>query len=846
MIKKVKSMLVIAFLLASTIILFQAPKVKAAVGKANVYIICLSDVGGWWFNPEEVKEGAIKAVKPRFESYDASNIPVIHPKVGTSPPFLSISHEVISDWDAYQQIVESYTDVIIVNTHDEILPVPSGYTRESWADKIAVAMLERHVTWVHVGGYPFYYAWYQGATDKETWNTAGFQQLMQHINKGHVIIPCLSESERACLSTAAEKNLGGSIQGYTGWNSIYETQAVALRRPLLRSDLDDYEILPIWNNSNYYEGMVVAFVKPNEKFNPNTRQGFGVYVHVGTGQTFDADGNPTDADIFCGYAGCAAAVWTATTGFKGVTRSSRYDPGDVNFTIHVTPAITAWNEWEDGGGWEIHIGFFIMGGLKRPYWSSIDIDKISLYVKPEIPSSEDDYDSIEPYRPLACNAYPDFSEQVMEIGGKFSRSMLKTMTFGFSLFDPSQVSKVFSFLWLMSDWAGTLSYTSFNQTKMDVNVNFFVDTYQTSEGYYDIIEFQSTFGVSLKLSAGNREGWRVIPIHWGVKLWPTTPAEFSGPVTGDNIELAVHFSRSEEYTTTVLFDDFEEETWRYERNDLNPDSGYDYWGITSYNYSFDSSPPFPAGNCFWCAGTGDNSIHNKPNLDAGRYDKNMDAYLRMYIDLKPYKTAWLIYCVAVWWICQGDYFELYVKNINGAWTLADSITSTTTKHWRIIPLQNTINSIKFVFKSNNDNDVDIGAFIYYIEIRATIPNDADTNSDAGDTISYATFIGIPPPSFSGYLDDGDWYIINITSSGIWQFTLYPSLNTLFYIELYDMTDQRIAGPAQSILRSLSHGLYKIRLYSDVGFGQYNLITTYPSEGGGGGGRPPKLLGGEFK
>jgi hypothetical protein len=844
MIRKLQSILLFGILLSSALFVVKLPTASAFSEEAEVYIVCLSDVGSWWVdNKSKALEGGIDAISvtKTEDYYDKYNIASVHPKIGNTPPFSRISYKVVSDWNTYKNIVESYKDIVVVNTHGEIIPVPSEYGGLSWLDEVAEAMLSRGVKWVNIAGYPFYYGWRQGATDKEEWGASGFQQVFSHINI-NITLEHLPGSERDILSGEAEMALDF-------WKIEEGSYKVTRDRPLPASVFRDYLILPIWGDrpNDYYTGAVVAFVKPNERFSPNARN-FGCFVHVGTSRTFTEGGEEKDKDYYRAYVGVAAAVWTTTTGFEGVTKSSRYDPGDVNFTIHATPTILEYKYWDLSDYWEIHLGFFILGGLKRPYWSSIDINNIGLYVKPEIPTQEGNSISLQPFPDLTRNAHQDFSEQLMDATNGI---MLKSLLYGFSWFDPTQISKVFSGVMLFSDLLSPINYQDYSQQPTELNLEFFVDTYTTSEGYYDIIEFQSVFAINLRIyqatDLGLREGWRIIPIHWGVKLWPTAPAEFSGPVTGDNIELAVHFGRSEEYTPTVLFDDFEEETWRYERSDLNPDSGYDYWGITSYNYSFDYSPPFPAGNCFWCASAGDNSIHNKPNLDAGRYDKNMNAYLKSYIDLKPYKTAWLIYCVAVWWICQDDYFELYVKNINGAWTLADSITSTTTKHWRIVPLQNTINSIKFVFKSNSDNNVDIGACIYYIEIRATIPNDADTNSDAGDTISYATFIGAPPHSFSGYLDDEDWYIINNTSYATCQFALSSPLNTLFYIELYDMTDQKIAGPAQSIQRSLSRGLYKIRLYSDVGFGQYNLITTYPiEEGGGGGGRPPKLLGGEFK
>jgi len=123
--KKANLFLTISILLffsTSQILSFRIPEAKAATGKANVYIVNLPDVGGWWSRPQRVKKGAIAALTAlsqydnTSQHADTSNLPLIHPKLGNTPPFIDISYKVVSDWAVYKQIIESYEDVIIVNT----------------------------------------------------------------------------------------------------------------------------------------------------------------------------------------------------------------------------------------------------------------------------------------------------------------------------------------------------------------------------------------------------------------------------------------------------------------------------------------------------------------------------------------------------------------------------------------------------------------------------------------------------------------------------------------------------------------------------------------------------------
>jgi len=73
---------------------------------------------------------------------------------------LSVTVQIVDDWHL-QKPRESEANIIIINTHDEILPVPDGYTKREWIAKIADFLTNRWGTWTHIGGYSFYHVHYQ-------------------------------------------------------------------------------------------------------------------------------------------------------------------------------------------------------------------------------------------------------------------------------------------------------------------------------------------------------------------------------------------------------------------------------------------------------------------------------------------------------------------------------------------------------------------------------------------------------------------------------------------------------------------------------------------------------------
>lgn len=187
--KKLKTVCVVTIILVSFLYSVPQlmPQVKADQGSAKVYILKLDAVGAWWVdNMSDAVEGAIEACTPK-ERHD--NIPRAHPKCGETAPYYDISYQVVTDWSTYVDIIQYEVGVIIVNTHGEILPVPSGYSNTDWVDAIADAMITRSVKWAHMAGYPFYYVWHQGDSEKSFWGVNGFKALMNHIGLYNVQLP---------------------------------------------------------------------------------------------------------------------------------------------------------------------------------------------------------------------------------------------------------------------------------------------------------------------------------------------------------------------------------------------------------------------------------------------------------------------------------------------------------------------------------------------------------------------------------------------------------------------------------------------------------------------------------
>ena len=167
---------------------FSGSTIEMSGGPIKLYIVDLDGVGGSRAaNHSAVVDGAIQATFINMEhklSFPAYINDWLVPDYDVDV-YVNTSYELIHDWQAYMHVVENANNTIIVNTHDEILPVPNGYTKEEWIAVIADFMLNRWGTWVHTGGLPFRIVQHEnGAT--EEW-AEGFKKLMEYANQNVTI-----------------------------------------------------------------------------------------------------------------------------------------------------------------------------------------------------------------------------------------------------------------------------------------------------------------------------------------------------------------------------------------------------------------------------------------------------------------------------------------------------------------------------------------------------------------------------------------------------------------------------------------------------------------------------------
>ena len=266
-------------------------------GEVNVkiYIVALDGVDAKGLGDfDRVLQGIFSACKFNYSQCILELLG--HPTYTFGEIKMHISAVKVQNWSMYKEVIEASSNVIIINSHGEVLPVPLGYTKESWTDKIAEAMLTRNVTWVHVAGYPFYYYCRQDGTQGE-WREEGFQRLMAHIGKSN--ITCKHPRERVII------NMHIAAEWYLyPWTDKSNAARVQRENSLNASNFKNELILPIWGcEDTYLSGAIIKFAKSADTEN------FGFYVHIGANQTYTAGTVPTDADYWRGYVGAAAAIW---------------------------------------------------------------------------------------------------------------------------------------------------------------------------------------------------------------------------------------------------------------------------------------------------------------------------------------------------------------------------------------------------------------------------------------------------------------------------------------------------------------------------------------------------------
>ena len=836
MMRGLKRCILLTLLILSAVMPVTPKHALAYQGKVKVYIICLSNVGGWSFpnkiiNTQKVADGAIYALSP----LEDLNVPYVHPKYGKEPPFYYVDYVVVTDWSFYKSIVESYNEVVILNTHGEILPIPSGYSAADWIDKIADAMLNRHVTWVHTAGYPFYYAWYQGASDKTLVGEDGFKRLMSHINKGDVT--CWPPSGEDFELVRLNQYAGGELLS-GGFSHLFYAYNVWFGRPLKASDFNEYLIMPIHGGGDYYVSAAISFAKPGQKFDPSQRKGFGAYIHVGTYQTFTDDGTPTNADYMRGYIGAAATVQVEMQAFNptGMYASTNW----ADYAIHTRPVISSFSYNVQQAEVKVKLSFPVYG-WSRSSASGPHIQQVLL-----------ETDKVSPY--ASVQLMVNYSRTGKNTGlttftglhGDNSPPILETILFFGTLpFIPGElaaVATVSSGAKLWSDWfilstigsgeSGVLFPSSYVKTRLYPELT----SYQMDGLYYE--EFEYIFTIELTVNLNSLSQWRIIPLHYRIAII-TAEAGLTVWAAGE-LSIAIYsviVKSGEEAYPTIFFEDFEDGLDGWQVGDGNSGSSQDYWGIWDYNNPSGNIPKF-----VWCAYVGNNSINNDvPNWKVG-YDKDMNAYMDHQVDLKPYKRAALIYSFAAY-IKSGDYFYVEYHSLSG-WVVGKSYTDCfIIEGIDNITLPNTADVIRFRFVSNGDNDIAGGVFIFDIEIRGELPNDADKGVDAGDTLSNATAISYLTDSqvvYEGYLGTQtpkDWYSLNFDNAVLGKeliVDLYYAKEVKFVVTLVDPNNatRAISSSEASCVIDLT-GAWKIGISNRTGFGPYKFtISIYsPSSGG---------------
>jgi len=275
----------------------------------SVYIISLAGVGNYRAsNHSMVVEGALQAARvDTFGVFLDWNY-VVDVNV-------SITAHVVSDWEAYRMLIEWGNNVIVVNTHDEYLPVPSGYTKEEWVDKIADFMLKRWGTWTHLGGYPLYRVWHQNGT-REEWGEQGFKKLMSHIGRGNAT--CYPPAEK--LATFEGEYLISWLIPYR--NHTMPIGSLGLSNAGYPFSFDDFKGQILYAlyilESSYVTGGTIYF-RPNQ-----TAFNYGAYVHSSSWRFFDGSGYEFAElnDLAMGFISTVAAIWA--------------DVGDATYNVYGT------------------------------------------------------------------------------------------------------------------------------------------------------------------------------------------------------------------------------------------------------------------------------------------------------------------------------------------------------------------------------------------------------------------------------------------------------------------------------------------------------------------------------
>lgn len=843
---------------------------KADNGSASVYIICLPEVPCYNFGNQvnqtaktSVRDGAIEALGFR----ENDNLPRVHPLMGKTPPFYNIQYQVVTDWNTYRYVVQNLDNIIIINTHGEILPIPSTYSQVSWMAVIADAVLNRSVTWVHTGSYPFFQMWYQGNSTYELWGTFGFQNFTHYLGLDGVT--CWpppyphDETDMIRMNTYATDTLQGG-----GWQNLGGAYRAELGRPLNSSQLKNYTVTAIWGSeSDYMTGAIVSFVQPSRRFTPSQHKGFGAYVHIGTRNTDDGQ-HSTNSDFYRGYVGAVAAISVVVQKFETKEYFTSWSP-DVpahSYTevcVMVTPVISGWNFHDDANVsnkyWDVDVNYGIYCCMKTnatSYFDSVSFDVSSDYA-----------DGVAIVEECSVNAHRNDADHTLQIAGGIVSSVLGIVAFlapspepGSKLWGIMQILGGIMLFSDISDLTGNVYPDNSGDPKTrEAWVVYTPSVFQEDKSGFTFKEFESSIRVRAKIGVANFKPWSVAPLNVGLDVncmdysqKTVLSAYYDSDICYNNYNDQVF-----PFNTTIFFDDFGQNLDGWISGDLNPGSGQDTWGL----YTGNNGTGEP---CVWCAEVGNNSLHGDvPNVNAkpdwpyfGLYDKEMEATLSLNgLDLSPYTRVWIRYKTC-YFLGSGDYLAVEYTDPN--WNnLLSNYTASVGQDAPTLNIPRTCRAIRFRFHSNSDSNVDWGAFVYYVELIGELPNDANTDCDAGEIPGTALQINTGVP-YTGYLDDDrDVYNFTVTGSDITNrktitVSVFSPYSLPFLVSFANPAGQTVAGPSTL---ALTYGLVPGRdspgnwvlllLNTTMVFGPYSFRVDVGSPPGGGCPFVSVWKGGEF-
>ena len=272
----------------------------------KVYVLSLPDVGNYRIsNHSAVVEGVKQATKIYPGDADVKELRISLWFGLVMKLNVSAYYTVVQDWNEYKTLVKSANNTIIVNTHDEYLPVPEGYTKEGWTDEVADFMLNRWGTWIHAGGYPLYRVWYQNGT-KEEWGENGFKKLMSHIGKENLTCyppPDWDSSNPATFSLWAAQ---GMSRWYLYGTSILDFAEANPSYPISFEDFEGQHIGSIYSLRAPYEpGAIIRYSQNQSAFS------FGIYVHMSPWRFYLSNGREIECpDLAMGFISTVAAIYS--------------------------------------------------------------------------------------------------------------------------------------------------------------------------------------------------------------------------------------------------------------------------------------------------------------------------------------------------------------------------------------------------------------------------------------------------------------------------------------------------------------------------------------------------------